>query len=84
MENSEVWQTNLDGTNLEPWGLDKQVNLHTRANPDSRENDFETTFITPPGGWPPFPSQLCPWPQAARSLSLILPFLVPNEEEEKA
>lgn len=73
---------NLDGANMEPSGLEKQVNLHTQANPDSQGSDFKTTFITPPGCWPPFPSQLCLWLQATPLVSLILPFLISNKGEK--
>ena len=55
---------NLDGANVEPWRLEKQVNLYTQANPDSQGSDFKTAFITPPGWWPLFPSQLCLWLRA--------------------
>lgn len=76
-------QGNLDEANLEPWGLEKQVNLHTQTSPDSQGSDFKTAFVIPPGHWPPFPSQFCLWLQATHSLSLILPFLIPNRGRKR-
>lgn len=70
---------NLDGANVEPWRLEKQVNLYTQANPDSQGSDFKTfhnsTWMVATFPFPALSLASC------HSLILRFSFLISNKEK---